>query len=449
MAHLLLLPLALLGAALAPTGTRADLYLHHIRGSNNKLNEVQGNVRNDNRLFDSQNNANAGYNVGDDCTPSCAVDTNNDNNAAPDTYDPTLPGAGKGMMYYYAGSLLHLEWTAQHGCGRENTNLDCQIIIQYACEDTMPGLRNGKRIATIGGGQNDNGQNTGDQNPWTNKDERQSPNPDKAACAKEGDLGCDYGEHEPYDFWMKCKMRERNKGLFTADRLTSTQNQQTAIYTRQGDNAERYGFECPEERDYYPYWHPTPWRDAIIMTDSSSHCSMYQKESQNVADKGECIVENYECKDHKTCVDRTYNRPANQNDAEYSHPPLPNNRAACEKWSERYGTDMPAKWAENGRYDTWAPKCVRTPYQRTNHHGNTVGGYPAVRLMLLMLLLPVWVSSVDIVAIAMFVSCCSWLTRSFSICFLPFPLLSFHKHTHCSLRARNGSCQDGPGMKRS
>ena len=181
--------------------TRADLYLHHIRGSNNKLNEVQRNVRNDNRLFDSQNNANAGYNVGDDCIPACAVDTNNDGNAAPDTYDPKLPGAGKGMMYYYAGSLLHLEWTAQHGCGRENTNLDCQIIIQYACEDTMPNLRNGIRIATIGGGHNDNGQNTNDLNLYTDKDERQSPNPDK--------LGPEYGQHESYDYWMKCKMRAK------------------------------------------------------------------------------------------------------------------------------------------------------------------------------------------------------------------------------------------------
>jgi hypothetical protein len=110
--------------------------MNNPRGSNNKLNEVSDNVRNDNRLFDSQNNAAAGYQVGDNCDGSCAIDTNNDNNAAPDTYDASMPGAGQGMMYYYATSLLPIEWTAQHGCGTIDQSNNCEVIIQYMCEDT-------------------------------------------------------------------------------------------------------------------------------------------------------------------------------------------------------------------------------------------------------------------------------------------------------------------------
>ena len=51
-------------------------------------------------------------------------------------------------------------------------------------------------------------------------------------------------------------------GLFTAD-----QNLKGVlpIYTRQNAAGTRRGFEVPEERDYYPYWGPTPWKDIAIM----------------------------------------------------------------------------------------------------------------------------------------------------------------------------------------
>ena len=55
------------------------------------------------RLFDSQNNNRGGYNVG--------------------------------SLYYYAGSVLSIEWTNQHSCGDQNSN--CEIIFQYMCEDNV------------------------------------------------------------------------------------------------------------------------------------------------------------------------------------------------------------------------------------------------------------------------------------------------------------------------
>ena len=59
---------------------RADIYLHNMRGSNNRLDEANRERNNANRLFDSQNNNRGGYNVG--------------------------------RLYYLAGSSLSLEWYA-------------------------------------------------------------------------------------------------------------------------------------------------------------------------------------------------------------------------------------------------------------------------------------------------------------------------------------------------
>ena len=94
-------------ALLLVVGVAADIYLHIPRGSNNRLNEGDGNRDNDNRLFDSQNNAEGGYGYGG---------TNTINGKAP-------------PMTYVAGSRLSVAFTAQHSCGAENA--ECQLVLQY------------------------------------------------------------------------------------------------------------------------------------------------------------------------------------------------------------------------------------------------------------------------------------------------------------------------------
>ena len=61
MAQLLCLLLAL---AVLVGLCSADIYMHNMRGSNNRLDSEGVNVGNERRLFDSQNNAKGGYNHG-------------------------------------------------------------------------------------------------------------------------------------------------------------------------------------------------------------------------------------------------------------------------------------------------------------------------------------------------------------------------------------------------
>ena len=57
---------------------RGDIYLHNPRGSNNRLDEQTHERANNNRMFDSENNARGAYNVGN--------------------------------LYYAVGSMHEIEW---------------------------------------------------------------------------------------------------------------------------------------------------------------------------------------------------------------------------------------------------------------------------------------------------------------------------------------------------
>lgn len=124
-------------------------------------------------------------------------------------------------MYYYVGSILRIEWTNQHSCGTGNAK--CEFVLQYMCNDTSPGIRDGY--------------------PTDNQDTATTQIPDDPNPANP----LNYGQHETYSNWDNCRKRNRNSGLYTADRQLGNQ----AHYTRQ-NNGARYGYECPEERDYYP-----------------------------------------------------------------------------------------------------------------------------------------------------------------------------------------------------
>lgn len=242
----------------------ADVYLHNPRGNNNRCDERTNDRNNANRLFDSQNNAAGGYAV--PCNRPDGATSQNDINCY--------------KMNYYTDTVIPIRWTSQHNCGENN---DCQFIIQYACQDELGiGVRNGYP-------QNSNG------NTCTNRVPEQ---PDQTLQSS-GDNIDRYGINEDYAYYQRCKNRQRNPYLFTADqRLRGS----SSIYTRQNPNGNRYGFECPEERDYYPYWSESDWIDIAVLTTNTSRCSYYESNSRCNVDKHECIG--------------TSTFPANQTDCE-------------------------------------------------------------------------------------------------------------------------------------
>jgi len=291
-----------------------DAYLHHPRGSNNRNCERNANRNNANRMFDSQNNGKGGY----PCPGDPYV------RAAPDP------------VSYVSGTDIDVVWTHQHACNSDTTH--CDLIIQYQCSNYEGGLRDGYATGAFenspnnpaGGGPkyieaqwqtngNQDGTNTipdnevqsgcsGAQgensmikeltdgkvihsncNPCSLIDPTQTTGTGaiNGVNSNSATGGCEFGMHETYYHYRQfCKRTSRNKGLFTADR--NLNNNKGARATRQNPNGNRRGLECPEERDYYPYWNPSPWIDVAVLVSNEEWCPYYQAHSQNVEDKWFC-----------------------------------------------------------------------------------------------------------------------------------------------------------------
>eukprot|EP00300_Choanocystis_sp_HF-7_P036492 c52346_g1_i1.p1 GENE.c52346_g1_i1~~c52346_g1_i1.p1 ORF type:complete len:750 (+),score=176.32 c52346_g1_i1:179-2251(+) len=308
-------------------------------------------------MFDSQNNDKGGY--------SCprAYPFPAASNAATATVDAkgkivsstTGDHIDTPTFFYYAGSELDMEWTNQHGCG-DNENLDCRIILQYSCDSPLPASVQANPFLTsvlfnefMRDGtptKNDDGNNLLDEATTTIPENVNSNDCAGANCQLDGR----YGYQETHAYYAWCKARSRNKGLFTADQLPiAGNNRNRAINTRQNPNGDRFGLECPEERDYYPYWTPTMWRDVAIgvTTSKLQECqTLLAPESQNVIQKCYCDMSTV------------------QNAAQ----PFELDDVSCQ---QRSGT-----WRCAGMWGLPAPQCFTMKWHRDNHLGNDADGYP-------------------------------------------------------------------------
>ena len=164
---------------------------------------------------------------------------------------------------------------------------------------------------------------------------------------KDGNVVESRGLHEDWDFYDECYRRERNRGLFTADQNLRNNNlgYSSAVFTRQNPNDNRRGYECPEERDYWPYWHPSPWVDIAVLTDRTDMCPFFQAESQNVKGK-------HFCRNTRRCP----------NCIRF------NNEEQCKQ--------NRGSWVEHPPHHRPAPDCLQAPWTRVNHLGNGRHGQP-------------------------------------------------------------------------
>jgi len=299
------------------------------------------------RLFDSQNNNRGGNN------------------------------RGTGQEYYYMGSTLPIAWVADQGCGAGEPNTLCTIVMQYSCNRWM---RDGYET---------------DEMPWARTIPYYSWEMEYYGqyChpyyEKWMDMGgrwprrnCSYdfrfGMQESHLMYETCRRTSRNKGLFLGTVKPSV-DENGAIYTRQNPDGYRMGYECAEERDYYPYWRPSMWRDIAILTDTPERCAAYQAESENVKSRWVCEMPQ---KYHDYMAKNRY----------WTTGYVPITEEACLDPARRVPVEKPitdsktgeviniGRWVEVPAHNIPPPSCGPTPeYHRVNVLSNRDGaGHPFV-----------------------------------------------------------------------
>lgn len=288
----------------------ADTYMHMPRGSNNRLNEQSANRQNANRLFDTQNNNRGGYNVGefgseqgfDNNAGAYATDRIVFNYNAQEWANNNAAGRKQSEEVFLEGSALTQTWTAQHGCGNPKNN--CNMVLEYTC-DTHPQDRN-----MFGGGDPGNANVNARQGTWWNDQSKRTystasglrvqlkngantntPNDPNNIGDVPGTFANNNndneGRHESEEWYAFAKQRDRNKGLFTADQKLQGDD---STKTRQNPGGTRRGLEVPEERDYFPYWKPTPFKPIAIFHNDVAECEAEMKAKSQVFEaKTACV----------------------------------------------------------------------------------------------------------------------------------------------------------------
>jgi hypothetical protein len=177
--------------------------------------------------------------------------------------------------------------------------------------------------------------------------------------------------------------------LFTADQNLKDNNGLgigAAIYTRQNPNGNRRGYECPEERDYFPYWHPTPWKDIAVLTDNTTLCDRWQAQSFNAQPYHEC-VEYWDTGKTRRKWYSIWNNAVECTDSGgewlllYNYlekAPSRTNQRQCERGSGngvrfewRVPYDSPDAKTPECLVMLDAPDCKAAPWTRSNHLGNS------------------------------------------------------------------------------